>query len=577
MTGFNKQTNDQATAKVLVLGDDIRSFLTVIRSLGRRGLSVHIGWHPPDSPALSSRYVSKVHFIPPFSLDDDAWKNKLISIMQNERFDLVIPCNDQSLIPIQKHRKELERHGSIYLLDDRVFDVVNDKRKTAQLAQSLDISFPGEVLVSGIGQVDQVLESFNFPLILKPVSSFGIENLVSKRFVRKVHNREQLIYTLTTMLTEGTVLVQACFDGVGVGIELLADHGKMLVTFEHLRVHEPHTGGGSSYRKSVPLDQRLLKAASDLMARLEYTGVAMVEFRVDFRTGRWVLLEINGRFWGSLPLAVAAGADFPHYLYQLLVEGKRVFPADYKTGLYCRNFLKDLKWMIQNLRGSISNPLGLLRTSLDILKGLINIVTFRERSDTFVLDDMRPAFKEIALAAAKLCSVLNGKIRLSMMSLPGMRGLYLRKTHRALRNAKNVLFVCRGNICRSPFAEHYARKLLPRTTRITSTGFYPISNRASPPEAIEAAEKLGINLSPHRSSIINQKMVHQADAIFIFDDKNLREMLEHYPLSINKIYWLGHLAKKGPLAIPDPYGRGRAAFEQTYRRIAELLSSVNLD
>ena len=50
---------------------------------------------------------------------------------------------------------------------------------------------------------------------------------------------------------------------------------------------------------------------------MDYTGVAMLEFRKNFDKNESVLIEINGRFWGSLPLAVAAGADFPYYLYQL--------------------------------------------------------------------------------------------------------------------------------------------------------------------------------------------------------------------------------------------------------------------
>src|SRR5439155_2761023 len=97
------------------------------------------------------------------------------------------------------------------------------------------------------------------------------------------------------------------FSGEGLGVSLLASEGKVLVAFQHRREHEPLLGGGSTYRSSVPLDRRLLDACSRLVADLRYTGVAMVEFKVDSESGRWVLIEMNGRFWGSLPLALAAG------------------------------------------------------------------------------------------------------------------------------------------------------------------------------------------------------------------------------------------------------------------------------
>jgi hypothetical protein len=86
---------ERNTGKVMVLGNDNRSFLTVIRSLGRRNLRVHVGWCPPDCSALHSKYVIKVHDIPQYSPADDSWKHSLISILQQEKFDLVIPCNDQ--------------------------------------------------------------------------------------------------------------------------------------------------------------------------------------------------------------------------------------------------------------------------------------------------------------------------------------------------------------------------------------------------------------------------------------------------------------------------------------------------
>ena len=98
--------------------------------------------------------------------------------------------------------------------------------------------------------------------------------------------------------------------------------------FQHERLHEPPEGGGGTYRKSVPLSPELLKATRRLMKELRYTGVAMAEFKVNPRTGGWVLIEINGRFWGSLPLTIAAGADFPRYLYELMVHGRTGFPRE---------------------------------------------------------------------------------------------------------------------------------------------------------------------------------------------------------------------------------------------------------
>ena len=75
--------------------------------------------------------------------------------------------------------------------------------------------------------------------------------------------------------------------------------GEVLLAFQHVRLHEPPRGGGSSYRMSTALTPELLDASVRLLKSVDYTGVAMVEFKVDPKTGRWALMEVNGRFWGS--------------------------------------------------------------------------------------------------------------------------------------------------------------------------------------------------------------------------------------------------------------------------------------
>jgi predicted ATP-grasp superfamily ATP-dependent carboligase len=389
------------TGKVLVLGSDTRGFLAVVRSLGRYGLRVHVAWCPPESPALRSRYIARVHTLPPYDGRDTRWLDTLIHLLRRERFDLVIPCDDPTLLPLQLHRAALEPHGPIYLLSDDAFDVTASKVRTSALARELGIPVPRGVVVDRVEAAEHVRSQFQLPVVLKPHRSYGVDDLSRKRLVRTAASDEELRPLLEALLRHGPVQVQEHVCGVGVGVELLAHAGNVLVAFQHLRVHEPPAGGGSSYRKSVALDQELLGAAGALVGALGYTGVAMVEFKVDAGTGRWVLIEINGRFWGSLPLAVAAGADFPRYLYQLLVEGRREFPRVYRVGLYARNWLKDAAWLRANFAASRSDPCLATVPPWRIAGELAHVLTLRERSDTLVLDDPAPAFAEIGAAVRR--------------------------------------------------------------------------------------------------------------------------------------------------------------------------------
>src|SRR5207247_10056990 len=118
--------------------------------------------------------------------------------------------------------------------------------------------------------------------------SIRASNLPRNRRVRKAYTAPSARALLDVMLRMSPdVLAQENFIGVGVGVEVLALHGELLAVFQHLRVHEPLTGGGSSYRKSVLPDPDLAAATAKLLGALEYTGVAMLEFKKNLETGAW--------------------------------------------------------------------------------------------------------------------------------------------------------------------------------------------------------------------------------------------------------------------------------------------------
>ncbi len=569
--------------KVLVLGDDTRAFLSVIRSLGRGGVEVHVAWYDTGASknelaeiALRSRYISHAHDLPSYRPDNDAWKTALIALMQREKFDLVLPCGDPSILPLQAHRHELEPFGRIYVLNERAFEVVFDKFKTNALARSVGVAVPRERVVENQDALAEIRNEFNLPIVLKPQSSFRSTNLNSKQVVKKAYDWEECAEILRMMLSAGPVSVQENFVGDGVGVELLLQDGKPLMSFQHMRVHEPLHGGGSSYRIGTAVSPELLEAALKLLEPLAYTGVAMVEFKVDSRTKQWVLIEINGRFWGSLPLAVASGADFPLALVQLLVDGQTSFSQKIRTNIYCRNFMADLNWHFSNLRADRSDPtLATLPLNKVIVETLVNVITMRERSDTWTLDDPGPGVAEASLILKRFRRSIGKRLTGKLRGLPLVRTYQARKARKALAAANSVLFVCKGNICRSPFAEYYARERFPKSVEILSAGYIRKQGRTSPSEAIAAASKWSLDLALHRSRILTEEMVRAADILFVFDLQNYYQVHDTFAAARGKIYFVGALLPEAPMWIEDPYSKGLEDFESTYRLIAAAIDAGN--
>jgi predicted ATP-grasp superfamily ATP-dependent carboligase len=181
--------------------------------------------------------------------------------------------------------------------------------------------------------------------------------------------------------------------------------GRPLAAFQHRRLREvPITGGASSLRESVPLDAGLLRQSVRLLEALEWTGVAMVEFKVGRGGPR--LMEINGRIWGSLPLAVRAGMDFPARLAEMYLSGPP--PADapmatrYEVGVRSRNLELDVLWVASVLRRKRRYPFLPAPRRREAVAAGLRWLSPADGYDILALRDPGPGLAELARIARKL-------------------------------------------------------------------------------------------------------------------------------------------------------------------------------
>jgi protein-tyrosine-phosphatase len=372
------------------------------------------------------------------------------------------------------------------------------------------------------------------------------------------------------MLQKGRLLVQENFIGIGMGVSVLALRGEILAVFQHERVHEPLFGGGSSYRKSVSLNTELFEATSILVSKLNYTGVAMMEFKQNPKNGSWVFIEINPRFWGSLPLAVASGVDFPLYLYQMLVEGRRVFPKRYKKGIYCRNLINDIRWNWENFKADRSDP-TLMTKPLPLVAGeVFNILTGRERIDSFTFDDIIPGFAEFA-EFAPMIRVLRAKLDTKILENRLSMGLHAAHAKHRFKKAKCILIISKANFCRSPFAYYYLANICDKNRSIFSAGYHRLKDHTSTRLAMEAAEEFGIDMHRYHSQMVTLDMVKAADIIFVFDWEDYITIMEKFAGVRSKLFLLGSLGSANSPAIQHKSNFNVKDIKAVYKRITKSL------
>lgn len=137
---------------------------------------------------------------------------------------------------------------------------------------------------------------------------------------------------------------------------------------------------------------------------------------------------------------------------------------------------------------------------------------------------------------------------------------------------KNVLFVCVGNICRSPSAEVMLRQAVEgRGIQVSSAGLGALVGHGIDATAQELLVEQGMDGLAHRARQIDDAILGAADLVLTMERKHVRRIAEIAPQASGKTFLLGKWQQDRE--IPDPYRQQRPAFEHVYKLMAEGVES----
>lgn len=392
----------RAARHVLVTDAGRGSAVAFIRSLGARGWRVTAADADRWSPGFRSRHATDRLVYPhPFERTD-AMVDAIVRAVRRTGVDLVVPITDDVGLPIAAARDAFPAGTILAIPDDAALAAARDKEATLGLAERLGIPVPPTRIVATAADAHAAAAELGWPVVVKPrvsrqprpdgtLDAFRVEYAV---------DHDELDRRMHYLAGRTTVLLQRWLPGEGLGVELLLDRGRPLAAFQHRRLREvPVTGGASSLRESVALDTGLYGDAVRLLGELCWTGLAMVEFRRSPDGAH--LMEINGRVWGSMPLAVRAGMDFPARLADLLLDGPPPAGAsvatDYRIGVRARNLQLDVGWIAAVVLGRRRYPYLGWPPRAAALRAAVGLLDPRVADDLFLAADPGPGLAQLPL------------------------------------------------------------------------------------------------------------------------------------------------------------------------------------
>ena len=387
-------------AKILVTDGSERAALAVVRSLGQAGHQVIVTSRSRRSLAGASRYARHEGLVADPLHNPNGFLEAIARISRTEGVDLIVPVSEASALALLDHRDRLAPASLPFPSADSFRRVV-DKSLVLEQAQAMGISNPTLGMLRGVDDAAALANQANlpFPVVLKPSRSVvesGKERV--KTGVVYALDHADLLQQAGSLAPEAfPVLVQRRIRGPGIGVFLLLEGGEVIAHFGHRRIREkPPSGGVSVLRESVQVPEALLQQSADLLRSFDWEGVAMIEYKVDQATGQPYLMEINGRFWGSLQLAVDAGVDFPRLLADSALDGTRGRPPEYRVGVRSRWFWGDVDHLLARMLksreelGLDASAPGRLRVVADFLAGFLPPT----RGEVFRLGDPFPGVLE---------------------------------------------------------------------------------------------------------------------------------------------------------------------------------------
>jgi predicted ATP-grasp superfamily ATP-dependent carboligase len=273
----------------------------------------------------------------------------LISLLHQQGIQVVMPISIASFRFCSQERSVLSDYGIKLLVSELpTWLRLYNKGQTYELAARYGIPVPKSVMISPANYRDRIAASnLSFKLVIKAAEEGGA------RFVRYARSNRECEGIFCDFLRkdpnvfEKGVIAQEYIQGTSCAYFCLADQGRILAEFGHRRIHQNPPSGGVSTCCASFQNEQMFDQGRTLVQNERYSGPCMIEFMHDHEKERFVLIEVNPKFWGSSLLPIICGVDFPVlYVRHLLGENPSHPTFEDKT----------LQFVIPDLVRAITHP-----------------------------------------------------------------------------------------------------------------------------------------------------------------------------------------------------------------------------
>lgn len=325
--------------KVLLTDGNHRKTLAAVRALGKHGYHVIAG---EESKKLNickySRYCHESFTYPGLYSSGEEFLNYIEKYIDQNRVNVVLPMDDATTEIFSKNLPRFQDIVCIPVPDYDIFQIGWDKAQTIRKAKDSGLDYPKTLIVTDLEMVDSIHEDLEYPVVIKPTVSSG------SRGISYVSNKEELkrsYLAVHEMYPYPLIQEFIPFEGrVQLQVLMLLNRERRVIAscVQQFLRQFPVEGGPGTFWKTIDYPE-LEKATAEFLKNINWYGIACVEYIIDSRTGKPLLMELNPRFWGTLNLSIQVGVNFPVMLVKMALGEKNEDAFNNRYDEYCQWFL----------------------------------------------------------------------------------------------------------------------------------------------------------------------------------------------------------------------------------------------
>ncbi|MDB4110577.1 ATP-grasp domain-containing protein [Amylibacter sp.] len=307
--------NINSSHRVLVTNGSSRTSYAVLRSLSKFGIACFSADVSRFGMCQASRF-SKGHFLyTSHYVSEDKFISDLVRLVEEYQITILFPSHNETEI-IARHRHKFNSLAVSAIPAESHCRIFNNKSQAYDLAEKLGIPVPTRIHYAEPQEISPQLISMGIEKtvikLLTGNSGKGVFYGDSPEHTRVVV--EQLIEDYELEF-DRYPQVEEYVEGEGYGNSVLYWHGDHITNFTHKRLRDKIETGGTSVYREASSHEGIESAAQEIFNSIGWHGLAMCEFKICPTTEKFWFIEVNPRMWGSIPLAIAAGVDFPYLTY----------------------------------------------------------------------------------------------------------------------------------------------------------------------------------------------------------------------------------------------------------------------